>query len=218
MVSVTVFKDMTKSPETDLSKICERAMDIGMELDLSDCPYGETTGPCSFIKRPTSYYFFLAGFVSLLRLKSILEIGTNYGGSIMAISKGLHPDDIKESRLVTIDIIRKNEEGFKGYPHIRRIEGDSLDGEVARRAINSFDKEVDLIYLDAVHEYEHTKRNLDIYAGKLNPRYVVLDDIRQCDEMRMLWDELKCEFGDRAFDASDITIRKGAGFGVIKRK
>jgi len=218
MVSVTVFKDMIKSPETDLSKICERAMDIGMELDLSDCPYGETTGPCSFIKRPTSYYFFLAGFVSLLRLKSILEIGTNYGGSIMAISKGLHPDDIKESRLVTIDIIRKNEEGFKGYPHIRRIEGDSLDGEVARRAINSFDKEVDLIYLDAVHEYEHTKRNLDIYAGKLNPRYVVLDDIRQCDEMRMLWDELKCEFGDRAFDASDITIRKGAGFGVIKRK
>ncbi|NQT46916.1 MAG: class I SAM-dependent methyltransferase [Candidatus Omnitrophica bacterium] len=218
MVSVTVFKDMIKSPETDLSKICERAMDIGMELDLSDCPYGETTGPCSFIKRPTSYYFFLAGFVSLLRLKSILEIGTNYGGSIMAISKGLHPDDIKESRLVTIDIIRKNEEGFKGYPHIRRIEGDSLDGEVARRVINSFDKEVDLIYLDAVHEYEHTKRNLDIYADKLNPRYVVLDDIRQCDEMRRLWGELKCEFGDRAFDASDITIRKGAGFGVIKRK
>ena len=207
-----------KIREMPLSEICERAMDIGMEIDLSDCPYGETTGPCAFIKRPTSYYFFLAGFVRLLKLNSILEIGTNYGGSIMAVSKGLHPERIEESCLVTVDIIRKNEEGFKKYPRIKRIEGDSLDGEVAKRVVDSFSDEIDLIYLDAVHEYGHTKKNIDIYAGRLSPRYVVLDDIRQCDEMRELWSELKGEFRGNAFDASNITIRKGAGFGVIKWK
>jgi len=189
---------------------------VGMGIDLSDCPYGETTGPCSFINRPTKYYFFLAGFVRTERLAYILEIGTNYGGSIMSISKGLNGNDIAESRLVTVDIVRKNKERFLGYPHIRRIQGDSLDDEVARKTIESFDREIDLLYIDSVHEYVDTRTNIDIYAGKLNPRYVVLDDIRQCDSMRKLWSELKEEFGDNAFDASDVSIRKGAGFGVIR--
>jgi len=134
----------------------------------------------------------------------------------MAISKGLHEDDIAKSRIVTVDITRKNENGFSEYSHIKRIQGDSLSNEVVEKAIKSFDGEVDLIYIDSVHEYEHTRNNINIYAGKLNPRYLVLDDIRQCDDMRRLWSELKEEFGDNTFDASDVSIRKGAGLGVIK--
>ncbi|MBL7157687.1 MAG: class I SAM-dependent methyltransferase [Candidatus Omnitrophica bacterium] len=191
-------------------------MSVGTNIDLSDCPYGETTGPCSFINRPTKYYFFLAGLVRLEGLIYILEIGTNHGGSIMSISKGLQKDDTSRSRLVTVDIINKNKEGFRRYPHIKRIEGNSLDEGVARRVVGSFDKGIDLLYIDSVHEYKHTRNNINIYAGKLNPRYVVLDDIRQCDGMRKLWSELKEEFKDNAFDASDVTIRKGAGFGVIR--
>lgn len=187
-----------------------------MNVDLSDCPYGETTGSCAFVRRPTKYYFFLCGFVRSQRLTRILEIGTNSGGSIMSISKGLREEDIADSRLVTVDIIRKNDEGFKKYPHIRRIDGDSLDEGIAGKAVASFDGEVDLVYIDSLHEYEHTKKNIDIYAGKLNPRYVILDDIRQCDEMRKLWGELKEKFEDEAFDASEISVRKGAGFGVIR--
>ena len=201
---------------TNLREICQQAMKVGVNIDLSDCPYGETTGPCSFINRPTNYYFFLAGFVRSQKLTHILEIGTNYGGSIMSISKGLHEDDIRESRLITVDIIHKNDEGFKKYPNITRIEGDSLNEEVARKTIASFDKEIDLVYIDSLHEYKHTRDNINIYAGKLNPRYVILDDIRQCDDMRSLWNELKEKFKDDAFDASDVSIRKGAGFGVIR--
>jgi len=209
---------MKKIAERHLKEICEQAMDAGMDIDLSDCPYGETTGPCSFINRPTSYYFFLAGFVKLEKLTRILEIGTNYGGSIMSISKGLHENDIADSRLVTVDIIHKNEEILKEYPHIKRIKGDSLDEDVVKKTVEFFDKEIDLIYIDSVHEYEHTRKNINVYAGKLNPHYVILDDIRQCDDMKRLWSELKEEFEDNAFDASDISIRKGAGFGVIRWK
>ena len=43
-----------------------------------------------------------------------------------------------------------------------------------------------------------------------------MDDIRQCDDMKKLWNEMVERFGDKAFDASDITIRRGAGFGVIR--
>ena len=199
-----------------MKDICEEAMRVGISIDLSDCPYGETTGPSSFINRPTSYYFFLAGFIRLQKLTQILEIGTNSGGSIMSISKGLGKDAIACSRLVTVDITRKNDEGFSKYPHIKRIYGDSLNEKVAKDVITSFDKEIDLLYIDSVHEYEHTKKNINIYAAKLNPRYVILDDIRQCNDMIKLWNELKEEFQDIAFDASDIVIRKGAGFGVIQ--
>lgn len=199
-----------------LKEICEQAMKAGIEIDLSDCLYGETTGSCSFINRPTSYYFFLSGFVMTQGLTHILEIGTNYGGSIMSISKGLHEDDIACSKLVTVDIVRKNEEGFKKYPHINRIEGDSLDEEVAKKVMASFSRDIDLLYIDSLHEYEHTKENINIYTDKLKPRYVILDDIRQCDDMKKLWNELEEKFGDNAFDASDVSMRKGAGFGIIR--
>ena len=193
-------------------------MDEGMKMDLSDCPYGDTTGDCPFINRPTSYYYFLAGFVKTLRLTHLLEIGTNYGGSIMSMSKGLHEGDVAKSRLVTIDLIRKNDKGFKRYPNIKRIKGDSLDIGTAKKVAGCFDREIDLLYIDSLHEYKHTKDNIGIYGSKLKPKYMILDDIRQCSEMERLWSELKEEHGDDAFDASDVTVRNGAGFGVIKQR
>ena len=134
----------------------------------------------------------------------------------MSISKGLHKDDIACSQLVTVDIVSKNEEGFKKYPHINRIEGNSLDEKVVKKVVASFDKDIDLLYIDSLHEYEHTKENIDIYTDKLNPRYVILDDIRQCDEMKRLWNELEEKFGDNAFDASYVSMRQGAGFGILR--
>ena len=207
-----------KSYGQSLKEICEQAMEAGKQIDLSDCVYGETTGSCFFLDRPTNYYFFLSGFVMAQRLTHILEIGTNCGGSIMSISKGLYKDGIACSQLVTVDIARKNEEGFKKYPRINRIQGDSLDEEVVKKITSSFDRDIDLLYIDSLHEYEHTKENINIYTDKLNPSYVILDDIRQCDGMKRLWNELEEKFEDNAFDVSDISRRKGAGFGIIRRQ
>ncbi|MFH1593148.1 MAG: class I SAM-dependent methyltransferase [Candidatus Omnitrophota bacterium] len=199
-----------------LEAICIQAMEIGRRIDLSGCPYGGTTGPCAFIGRPTNYYFLLAGLVKLERLGQILEIGTNCGGSIMSMSQGIDKRDMAVSRLVTVDIARKNEEGIKRYPHIRRVDGDALSEDVVRKTIGLFERDIDLLFIDSLHEYEHTKKSIEIYGGKLNPRYLVLDDIRQCDDMIRLWKELCDRFEDNAFDASEVSIRKGAGFGVIR--
>lgn len=136
----------------------------------------------------------------------------------MSISRGLHKDDIARSRLLTVDIVRKNEKGFKKYPHINRIHGDSLDEKVVKKVTASFDRDIDLLYIDSLHEYEHTKENINIYTDKLNPSYVIMDDIRQCDDMKKLWNELKQKFGGNAFDASEISMRKGAGFGIIRNR
>jgi len=205
-------------PDADLGELCARAMEAGREIDLSGCPYGETTGPCAFIKRPTNYYFFLAGFVRVLGLKRILEIGTNYGGSIMSMSKGLRPADVSSSRLVTIDLVSKNDEKLGAYLNITRIHGDSLDEAVIKKAARAFHgKKIDLIFIDSLHEYEHTKQNIEVYASLLDPRFLILDDIRQNDGMRLLWKDLESGSAGEAFDASDTAVRKGAGFGVIRR-
>ncbi len=201
--------------QDNLKLICERAMRGGLKIDLSGCNYGETTGCCSFLKRPTNYYYFLAGLVRSRRMTHILEIGTHCGGSIMSMSRGLSKKDLPKSKLVTVDIEHKRQDGFKEYAHIRHIIGDSLDKDVIERVVECFERPIDLIYIDSLHEYDHTKKNIDTYGKRLHPRYIVLDDIRQCDSMRKLWSMLTREFKERAFDASDIAIRKGAGFGVI---
>ncbi|NQT22505.1 MAG: class I SAM-dependent methyltransferase [Candidatus Omnitrophica bacterium] len=199
-----------------MKDLCEKAMAKGQRIDLSGCSYGETTGCCPFIERPTNYYYFLAGFVRILKLKNILEIGTHFGGAIMSMARAIPKRHISRSTLVTIDVTYKNEDGFKAYPYIKRIFGDSLSDKTVKESITSFTDPIDLLYIDSVHECGHTKKNIDIYAGALNPRYIILDDIRQCDSMQRLWSDLVEDFKNRAFDASDISIRKGAGFGVIE--
>jgi len=199
----------------DLKLICEQAMREGLTIDLTGCSYGETAAPHPFIKRPTKYYYFLAGLVRCQRMTQILEIGTHFGGSIMSMSRGMGAEGLPKSRLVTVDIEHKNQDGLKEYSNIRRITGDSLDADVVERAVECFEKPIDLLYIDSLHEYDHTKKNIDIYGKRLHPRYIVLDDIRQCDSMRRLWSALTQEFKERAFDASDIAIRPGAGFGVM---
>ncbi|MFC1666312.1 O-methyltransferase [Candidatus Omnitrophota bacterium] len=199
-----------------LKSICEQAMGEGLKIDLEGCHYGETTGSCKVIRRPTSYYYFLAGLIRSQRMTHVLEIGTNSGGSIMSMYRGLDKEDILNSKLVTVDIERKNQEGFKEYPNIERITGDSLDERVIKEVQNRFDRPIDLIYIDSLHEYSHTKKNIDVYVRLLDPRYIVLDDIRQCDSMVELWKDITQEFKNNAFDASDVSFRKGAGIGVIE--
>ncbi len=201
-----------------LEDICELAMKEGKKIDLSDCPYGETTGSCSFINRPAKYYYFLAGFVKSLGLTTILEIGTNYGGSIMSMSRGIPDDSKKNSCLVTVDVFTKNVDGFMKYPQVKRIEGDSLDENVIKKVGGLFKGTIDLIYLDAVHEYKHTRDNIELYSKLLNPRYLILDDIRLSGDMERLWEELREEYGNEAFDASEVSIRRGAGFGVVRAR
>ena len=199
-----------------LQTLCAQAMAEGRAIDLKGCNYGETTGCCQFINRPTRYYHFLAGLVRVLHITQILEIGTNYGGAIMSMSKALHQEDKTRSKLVTIDIACKNQEGFRGHPHIQRITGDSLDNQIIQEVFSCFAGPIDLLFIDSLHEYHHTKKNIGIYAKKLNPQFIVLDDIRQCDSMATLWNELTGNFKENAFDASEIVIRKGAGFGIIR--
>lgn len=201
-----------------MSDICLAAVKEGRRIDLTGCNYGETDGCCRFIARPTRYYYFLAGLVRSQRITYILEAGTHCGGSIMSMARGIRKRHLKRSRLVTVDVASKNDAGFKEYPFIKRIKGDSASETTAERVAGAFDRPIDLFYIDSLHEYGHTRSNIDIYTDKLNPKYIVLDDIRLSEPMRRLWREITEKFAKEALDLSEMVGRNQAGFGIVRAR
>jgi len=199
-----------------IENVCEQAMTEGQKIDLTDCYYGKPHWDGPFVSSPYAYYFFLAGFVKVQKLSQILEIGTHFGGSILSMNRGMSKQDGSGNRLVTVDITCENKEAFKPYPRIKRIQGDSLDPKTLTEIATSFKGPIDLLFIDAVHECSHVKRNISIYANLLSPKYIILDDIHLNDSMRELWKEVQKEFKDRAFDVTSISGRgEDVGFGII---
>ncbi len=201
-----------------LPDICRAALKEGRKIDLTGCNYGETDGCCRFIARPTRYYYFLAGLVRSQHLTYILEAGTHCGGSIMSMARGIRQRHLKRSRLVTVDVASKNEAALKEYQFIKRVKGDSASEATAEKVASVFDRRIDLFYIDSLHEYGHTMRNIDIYTDKLDPKYIVLDDICLSEPMRRLWREVAGRFGKEAFDLSEMVGRKQAGFGIVRSR
>lgn len=196
------------------SELLERAMEVGRAFDLGDCMYGPPHWQGDFVSRPAPYYAFLAGLMRVLQLERAFEVGTHYAGATIALAKGV-PDG-REALVVTSDVTDLNREGTDRYPSIVRVHGDSLDPRVVSRVVGAFDRHIDLLYVDTVHSYAQTYENVAVYANRLKPRLVVLDDIRLNPDMRALWRDLGALGAGRLFDVSELVEREHAGFGVLE--
>jgi hypothetical protein len=196
---------------TDFDKV----MEAGRSLDLDGCSYGVWHD--DFVTSPHDYYYFLAGLVRTRRFAQIVEIGTHYGGAITAMSRGITEHDRCESRLVTVDITNLNQHTLAGVPHLRRIQGDSLQPSVVRRVCRHFaGGPIDLLYVDSRHERRETMENIAIYANRLRPQVIVVDDINLNREMRQLWLDIVALDPGVTSDVSLLVNRRSAGFGVIE--
>jgi cephalosporin hydroxylase len=205
--------DVPVGSDTGLAQVCETAMQEGRLLDLTGC-YHEIGGPHAHVA--CNYYPLLAGLARTQRMSQALDIGTRYGGSILAVSRGLRADLATEPVLVTVDTVRHDEE-LGHHPEIIRVLGDSIDPATIRRVVPRFRPPIDMIFLDAIHTREHTWANIVAYAIPLAPAFLVLDDIHLNDSMKQLWAELRACLGSRAYDASELTGRGyECGFGVIR--
>jgi predicted O-methyltransferase YrrM len=196
----------------NLQTISEAAALAGKQIDLTGCDYGPHRLSGRYLKAQP-YYRFLAGFVRTLGIGKILEIGTSYGGSIMAMNRGCG-GDLPGAQLVTVDKVDIAGEGVASLTHIKRVHGDSLAPETLRQVKEHLTGPIDLIYVDSKHSYEHTKGNVEIYATEFRPRFVILDDIRLNEEMVRYWSEAQERFQEFAYDASEVANRPD-GFGVL---
>lgn len=200
----------------NLNNICARAVIEGQKINLDGCCYGPSSIDGSLSGKPEPYYYFLAGLIRSGRFTHVFEIGTHYGGSIMSISRGLRDEEIGKSKVLTIDLTYGNESGFKEFPHIKRMQGDALSKKMIKKVRGYFERDIDLLFIDSSHEYDHVKLCIAIYANMLRPKYIILDDIFLNGSMKKLWLEITEEFGEKALDISQIRGRDAeVGFGII---
>lgn len=196
-----------------LHEICENARHAGRGIDLSGCDYGPHLRTQQHLGTQP-YYYFLAGLVASLGMTRILEIGTSYGGSMMAMERGLG-SATAGVQLVTVDKVDIAGAPLLARPRVVRLHGDSLAPTTLKRVVSQFDAAIGLLYIDSKHSREHVLGNIALYGKAMRPRFVVLDDIHLNAEMEAVWAELASASGTRAFDASQIADR-ACGFGVLQ--
>ena len=107
-----------------LQNYCAAAEKAGRDIDLRGCDYGPHKRTNQHLG-VQPYYHFLAGFAQTTGCRKVLEIGTSYGGSMMAINRGCGVSPLG-LELVTVDKIDLAGQGLIALTHITRIHGDSL--------------------------------------------------------------------------------------------
>jgi len=163
------------------------------------------------------YYHFLTGFVETLDLRQIVEVGTYFGGSTLAMRLGqLQLENPADTRLVTVDIKHFRPSVLQPAHGVTRVFGNSVSGEVLRKVQAGVQAPIDMLYLDATHFYEEVKAEFDRYIELFQPTFVVLDDIHLNDSMERFWSEVVEDYGPLAYDATAAAHREpAAGFGLV---
>ena len=197
------------------SKLCDliiRSWEAGLKADLGDIRRrpGATTFP--------GYYRFLYGLCRVTAARKILEVGTDYGGSIIAMRQALPRD--ATATLITVDISNASDEQLASYPDVFKIQGDACAQGTVERVMSSISAPIDLLYIDTEHDFRTTIATFGIYSSLLTPRYIVFDDVTLNDEMAQVWTAVRTRYGANAVNAAEIVpaIREhpaNPGFGVV---
>lgn len=207
--------------EAPMGEIVSEAWRIGRTIDLTGIGYGRIHwgNNTDTVEHPFPYYFFLAGLVRLIDAKTIVEVGTHYGGSARAMAAGFS----SPGKIITFDKTADGAGILAGHPVIQAHTLDANTEDALNIALG--EPHTDLVYLDGAHKFWPTMLNFAIYGDFLRPRFVVLDDIHLSPEMDRLWQLLSDRFGNDSIDANSIdpNIRSGGkdnphspGFGVIR--
>jgi predicted O-methyltransferase YrrM len=204
-------QDKADENESDLPSIVCKAWEKGKKAPL------ENIYRLWQVRGPTDYYHFLYGLCLELHIKSVLEIGTDYGGSILTMRTAIN-DDAK--RLVTVDLTAKSDAQLTEYPDIIKIQGDATSREVIEKIVSKHTSPIDLLFIDTAHDFKTTMDAWGVFTALLRPRVIVFDDITLNEEMKSVWRIMVTKYGKRAIDATSVipdirTHSKKPGFGLI---
>lgn len=163
------------------------------------------------------YYHFLFGLCRVVGARRILEVGTDYGGSILAMRRAIVGEELA---LVTLDVTNASDEQLSGHPEIMKIQGDCRSRETIETVLRRLSPPIDLLYIDTKHDFENTMASYAIYNSLFTPKHLAFDDITLNEEMRRFWRIMKARYGDRAVNAVEVVpaIRahpRNPGFGII---
>ncbi len=170
----------------------------------------------------------LMGTVATRRPKTVLEIGTEWGGTLLLLTLAAAPD----ATIISIDMPTG---GFGGYPrwkaayfhrfvlpsqrlHLLRANSHLLTTVQTVQTILA-GRPLDLLFIDGDHTYGGVKADWGMYGPLVGPdALVVFHDIvphpprTQC-EVHALWQELKATFPHREIVANGA--QSWGGIGVL---
>ncbi len=169
-------------------------------------------------------------FLSKLKPKYILEIGTASGGTMFLFTRVASED----ATIISIDLPKGNFGG--GYPEwkiplfksfalsqqkINLIRADSHDMTTLKKTKSILkDKRLDLLFIDGDHSYEGVKKDFEMYSPLVKKGGIIaFHDIvpgpeRKVGGVHKFWTEIK-----RKYPSSEIVKdwnQKGYGIGFIK--
>ena len=116
------------------------------------------------------------------------------------------------------------EGGLSGHPVIRAFRLDANSSAAYEACLAELgDARIDLVYIDAVHDFWPTMQSAAVYGLWMRARFLVLDDITLNAGMLRAWTSLRSRFGADAVDATEIVpqIRPPSdgtrpGFGFVR--
>jgi predicted O-methyltransferase YrrM len=199
-----------------LQDLCATAYSVGKTIDMGGIVYGpahwEQTG---FVNRAPEYYYFLAGLVRTQQAKTIVEIGTWYGGSTRAMLRGFETP-APGQLIVTVDPQQRNLEAFRDHPEIVAIEGDAAEDRIVEQVAARVQPRLDILFVDGDHRYGPTKAVVEKYCHALRPKWMVFDDIHFRWSMEKTWARaLRCYPGVTYDVGNGIGFQAPKGFGII---
>lgn len=119
-------------------------------------------------RTPSDIYLHLPRFVGMVEMSQatkVIELGTRTGVSTIA---WLHALEKTGGHLWSVDLDAKPPIG--DYPHWTYIQGNDEKPDV----FDALPDQVDILFLDTSHHYEHTRRELELYVSKVKPGGVIV--------------------------------------------
>lgn len=192
----------------DLANIVRRAWERGANIGLDGVGYGRIhwDDKTKIATNPLQYYRTLAGFAALSRARTALEIGTHWGGSGIAIVRGMTASHGADARLVTIDITTESDNYLPNMPEapqVKKIVGDANKSEVIKQALAELTR-ADFLYVDADHSEMPTLLNFCIYNSLLCPNLALFDDIMLTDGMKAFWNTMQAAYPEHTINCVDV--------------
>ena len=214
---------MEFASKDDLRRHVTEAFRRGRAIDLDHCVYGPATGGRrGYINETLPYYRLLAGHVLHTGARVVLEIGTHYGGSTLAMLEGMRAlRRNEELRIVTVDVTSLNQERLGEEVEIRRLIGDARSPDVTSsiRALLPTSA-VDLLYIDALKEPAFLVQVIgNLHAAGVTANWIILDDALANSAMQGFWQAIEARMPELSLQVAQefphIRDPK-TGFGVIR--
>lgn len=174
----------------------------------------------------TSEIISVGKLVQKTHSRSILEIGTHKGGTLLLWTRS----NLKADLVISLDLpggsygggyIKEREKLYKEFTFDRHdtemhlLRANSHD-ESSFYAIKNIikDRSLDFIFIDGDHSYEGVKQDFEMYSKLVNKGIIALHDVAHHDKdfgVDRFWSELKKSYNTQEF----IAENSNKGIGVV---